>query len=91
MVLAGGHSLLPMMKLRLAHPEALIDINGLANSPRSGWSRACVSARWSGTPNCWLLPSSLAPADPARRRTVIADPIVRNRARSAARCARPTL
>jgi aerobic carbon-monoxide dehydrogenase medium subunit len=26
-VLAGGHSLLPMMKLRLAHPEALIDIN----------------------------------------------------------------
>lgn len=30
MVLAGGHSLLPMMKLRLAHPEALIDINELA-------------------------------------------------------------
>jgi carbon-monoxide dehydrogenase medium subunit len=29
MVLAGGHSLLPMMKLRLAHPEALIDINDL--------------------------------------------------------------
>ncbi|HEY0448363.1 xanthine dehydrogenase family protein subunit M [Actinophytocola sp.] len=26
-VVAGGHSLLPMMKLRLAHPEALIDIN----------------------------------------------------------------
>ena len=29
-VVAGGHSLLPMMKLRLAHPEALIDINDLA-------------------------------------------------------------
>lgn len=28
-VLAGGHSLLPMMKLRLARPEALIDINDL--------------------------------------------------------------
>ncbi|GAX49180.1 FAD binding domain-containing protein [Streptomyces olivochromogenes] len=28
-VVAGGHSLLPMMKLRLAQPEALIDINGL--------------------------------------------------------------
>jgi len=28
-VVAGGHSLLPMMKLRLAHPEALIDINDL--------------------------------------------------------------
>src|SRR5688572_23284024 len=29
-VLAGGHSLIPMMKLRLARPEALIDINDLA-------------------------------------------------------------
>ena len=29
-VVAGGHSLLPMMKLRLARPEWLIDINGLA-------------------------------------------------------------
>ena len=29
MVVAGGHSLLPMMKLRLAHPEALVDINDL--------------------------------------------------------------
>jgi carbon-monoxide dehydrogenase medium subunit len=28
-VLAGGHSLLPMMKLRLANPERLIDINEL--------------------------------------------------------------
>src|SRR5512145_126874 len=28
-VVAGGHSLLPMMKLRLARPEALIDINDL--------------------------------------------------------------
>ena len=30
-VLAGGHSLIPMMKLRLAQPEVLIDINGLAD------------------------------------------------------------
>jgi carbon-monoxide dehydrogenase medium subunit len=29
-VIAGGHSLLPTMKLRLAKPDALIDINGLA-------------------------------------------------------------
>jgi carbon-monoxide dehydrogenase medium subunit len=28
-VLAGGHSLIPMMKLRLAQPDILIDINGL--------------------------------------------------------------
>jgi carbon-monoxide dehydrogenase medium subunit len=29
-ILAGGHSLIPMMKLRLVQPETLIDINGLA-------------------------------------------------------------
>src|SRR5260370_3072431 len=29
-VLAGGHSLIPMMKLRLVQPETLIDINGLS-------------------------------------------------------------
>src|SRR4051812_9822117 len=28
-IVAGGHSLLPMMKLRLANPSHLIDINGL--------------------------------------------------------------
>jgi aerobic carbon-monoxide dehydrogenase medium subunit len=28
-ILAGGHSLIPMMKLRLAQPETLIDINDL--------------------------------------------------------------
>jgi carbon-monoxide dehydrogenase medium subunit len=28
-VIAGGHSLIPMMKLRLAQPELLVDINGL--------------------------------------------------------------
>jgi carbon-monoxide dehydrogenase medium subunit len=28
-VIAGGHSLLPMMKLRLASPEFLVDINDL--------------------------------------------------------------
>jgi aerobic carbon-monoxide dehydrogenase medium subunit len=29
-IVAGGHSLIPMMKLRLANPETLIDINDLA-------------------------------------------------------------
>jgi carbon-monoxide dehydrogenase medium subunit len=28
-VLAGGHSLIPLMRLRLAQPSALVDINGL--------------------------------------------------------------
>ncbi|KAA9036525.1 xanthine dehydrogenase family protein subunit M [Ginsengibacter hankyongi] len=30
-VLSGGHSLIPMMKLRFANPEWLIDINGIPN------------------------------------------------------------
>src|SRR5258707_6447895 len=30
-ILAGGHSLIPMMKLRLAQPGVLIDVNGLAD------------------------------------------------------------
>ncbi len=30
-ILAGGHSLIPMMKLRLVQPEVLIDINGLTD------------------------------------------------------------
>ena len=28
-VLAGGHSLIPLMRLRLAQPSALVDINGI--------------------------------------------------------------
>ena len=32
-LIAGGHSLLPMMKLRLATPEYLIDINDLESEP----------------------------------------------------------
>ena len=30
-ILAGGHSLVPLMKLRLAAPDALIDIGGIAS------------------------------------------------------------
>src|SRR5579859_4778333 len=30
-ILAGGHSLIPMMKLRLVQPGTLIDVNGLAD------------------------------------------------------------
>lgn len=31
MIVAGGHSLLPMMKLRIANPEYLVDINDLVD------------------------------------------------------------
>src|SRR5690625_424426 len=37
-VLAGGHSLLPMMKLRLAAPAVIIDINGL--DELKGWNHS---------------------------------------------------
>ena len=30
-LIAGGHSLLPMMRIRLAQPECVIDINGLTD------------------------------------------------------------
>ena len=46
-ILAGGHSLIPLMKLRLAVPEVLIDIgnieglSGISTDKRSGqgWGR----------------------------------------------------
>jgi carbon-monoxide dehydrogenase medium subunit len=41
-VLAGGQSLIPLLALRLARPEVLIDINGLAElagvSAADGWA-----------------------------------------------------
>ena len=36
-LIAGGQSLLPMMKLRLAVPEVLIDIGGLKELSSAGW------------------------------------------------------
>ena len=30
-LLAGGHSLIPLMRFRLARPEVVIDIGGIAN------------------------------------------------------------
>ena len=79
-VLAGGHSLIPMMKLRLAQPETLIDINGISGLSRitaaDGELRIGALAR-----HAQLLASSLAgrhfPILPDAER-VIADPIVRN-------------
>ena len=42
-VIAGGQSLLPMMKLRLASPGTLVDINGIAGldvlAEEDGWLR----------------------------------------------------
>jgi carbon-monoxide dehydrogenase medium subunit len=80
-IIAGGHSLLPMMKLRLANPEHLVDINDLEElsyiREESGEIRIGALTR-----HVELLESELlADRFPLFRdaETVIADPVVRNR------------
>jgi aerobic carbon-monoxide dehydrogenase medium subunit len=79
-ILAGGHSLIPMMKLRLAQPETLIDINGLTELSylRVAGGELCIGA---------LARHAELLANPAAGQhfailhdaeRVIADPIVRN-------------
>src|SRR5215475_6990 len=80
-VVAGGHSLIPMMKLRLARPEALIDINDLTDLSylRLAGDELLIGAM---TRHAELLASPLvAEHYPIFRdaERVIADPIVRNR------------
>ncbi len=81
-LVAGGHSLLPMMKLRLANLEYLIDINDLHDE--LGYVRIEPSQIRIGamTRHRELLESdALAEAFPIFRdaERVIADPVVRNR------------
>jgi aerobic carbon-monoxide dehydrogenase medium subunit len=81
-ILAGGHSLLPMMKLRLATPEYLIDIDGLAGD--LGYIRAAADEIRIGamTRHRQLLESTLLRDEAAiftDAERVIADPVVRNR------------
>jgi carbon-monoxide dehydrogenase medium subunit len=80
-VIAGGHSLLPMMKLRLANPEHLVDINNIPDleyiEERDGEIRIGALTR-----HVDLLKSDvLFERYPVFRdaETVIADPVVRNR------------
>jgi len=80
-LVAGGHSLLPMMKLRLANPEHLIDINDLQELSyiREEGDELRIGAL---TRHVELLKSELLAARfPAFRdaEQVIADPVVRNR------------
>jgi aerobic carbon-monoxide dehydrogenase medium subunit len=81
-LLAGGHSLLPMMKLRLVNLEYLIDINDLHDE--LGYVRMTPTEVQIGamTRHRELLESDeLAAAFPIFRdaERVIADPVVRNR------------
>ncbi len=80
-LVAGGHSLLPMMKLRLARPETLIDINGLADLDyiRTEGDEIAIGAmtRHAGVLDSAVLAEHYRIFAEAER--VIADPIVRNR------------
>jgi aerobic carbon-monoxide dehydrogenase medium subunit len=80
-IIAGGHSLIPMMKLRLATPEHLIDINDLGELAyiRRDGDELRIGAM---TRHVDLLKSELlAEHFPvfADAEEVIADPVVRNR------------
>jgi carbon-monoxide dehydrogenase medium subunit len=80
-VIAGGHSLLPMMKLRLAAPEYLIDINDLSDlsyiREEGGEIRVGALTRHRELLESPLMAERLPIVTDAER--VIADPVVRNR------------
>jgi carbon-monoxide dehydrogenase medium subunit len=82
LIVAGGHSLLPMMKLRIANPEYLVDINDLASE--LGYIEVDPTLVRIGamTRHREVLESEpLAAICPifADAERVIADPVVRNR------------
>jgi aerobic carbon-monoxide dehydrogenase medium subunit len=78
-VLAGGHSLIPMMKLRLLQPETLIDINGLSElsfvEVTDGELRIGAMTRHAELLDSGVAGEHFAILHDAER--VIADPIVR--------------
>ena len=81
-VIAGGHSLLPMMKLRLATPEHLVDINDLHDElgyvrEENGELRIGALTRHRELLESELLRRHFPIFHDAER--VIADPLVRNR------------
>ena len=79
-ILAGGHSLIPMMKLRLAQPETLIDINDLSELAQlevtDGQLRIGALVRHAQLLDHAEAGDLFAILHDAER--VIADPIVRN-------------
>lgn len=81
-LLAGGHSLLPMMKLRLAAPERLVDLDALADE--LGYVREAerelrigAMTRHREILESGVIAARLAVFTDAER--LIADPVVRNR------------
>jgi len=80
-IIAGGHSLLPMMKLRLAKPSHLIDINDLTElayiREQDGEIRIGALTRHADLLSSELLAERFPLFADAE--SVIADPVVRNR------------
>jgi aerobic carbon-monoxide dehydrogenase medium subunit len=80
-LIAGGHSLLPMMKLRLARPEWLIDINDVAEldhiTATDDELRIGALTRHASLLSSELVGQLFPIVHDAER--VIADPVVRNR------------
>ncbi len=69
-VLAGGQSLVPLMKLRFASPELLVDINnlpGLAYHRSDPMTARCTSAPCAGTSTWSARPCCGIPSRPWRR------------------------
>jgi carbon-monoxide dehydrogenase medium subunit len=86
LIVAGGHSLLPMMKLRIANPEYLVDINDLAAElgyvvVEGGAEPTQVRIGAMARHRQVLESDELAAVCPIFRdaERVIADPVVRNR------------
>src|SRR6202044_1397103 len=78
-VLAGGQSLVPLMKLRFASPELIVDINnvpdlGYHRADPDGTLRIGALCRHVHLERSQILPPTMTAAAP-----LIADPIVRNR------------
>jgi carbon-monoxide dehydrogenase medium subunit len=81
-ILAGGHSLIPMMKFRLASPALLVDLNRLAGlaylREEGGWLKIGAMTRESDLDRSDLIHKKYPLlADTAK---MIADPVVRNMA-----------
>jgi carbon-monoxide dehydrogenase medium subunit len=81
-VLAGGQSLVPLLKLRFAAPELLVDINGLPGLDyhkvdADGTIRIGALCRHADLERSTLLPGRQPTMASAAR--LVADPIVRNR------------
>jgi carbon-monoxide dehydrogenase medium subunit len=79
-VLAGGHSLIPLMKLRLASPKYLVDINGIEGleyiSESEGFLRIGALTRYDNVANSDIVKTRYPLL--AEAASHIGDPLVRN-------------